>query len=371
VYPAIAVLQALRDAQAANSSDATSEAKVMWVGSVGGMEADLVQRAGIPYDAIPAAGVHGVGLRALPGNLMKLADGYKQAKRILGAYKPDVLFFTGGYVAVPMALAGRAVPSVLYVPDIEPGLALKLLARFSDRIALTAPDSRTYFSTHRGLEVTGYPVRPDLGEYEPDVARGVFGLSPDMPVLLVFGGSKGARSINRALLAVLPQLLESMQVLHISGQLDWPHVKEAQEKLVSGDGFPIGLADRYHAYPYLHAEMGAAFAATDLVLARGGASTLGEFPHYGLPAILVPYPHAWRYQFVNASYLERHGAAVILKDEALTDRLYETVKTLMDDAARRERMSQAMRSLDQPQAASSISSIIKNLVFAAGQEGTQ
>ena len=121
VYPALSVLQALDK----------DPLDMLWVGSEGGMEEDLVKRAGIRYTAIPAAGVHGVGLKALPGNLVRLARGVLASRRILREFNPQVLFFTGGYVAVPMALAGTGVPSLLFVPDIEPGLALKTLARFA------------------------------------------------------------------------------------------------------------------------------------------------------------------------------------------------------------------------------------------------
>ncbi len=109
------------------------------------MEAELVKKAGLPYTAIPAAGVHGVGLRALPGNILRLARGVLASRRILKEFQPEVLLFTGGYLAVPMALAGRHIPSLLYVPDIEPGLALKTLSRFASTIALTAEPSRTFF----------------------------------------------------------------------------------------------------------------------------------------------------------------------------------------------------------------------------------
>jgi UDP-N-acetylglucosamine--N-acetylmuramyl-(pentapeptide) pyrophosphoryl-undecaprenol N-acetylglucosamine transferase len=367
----MAVLQTLRAEEADRdpvAMDAHSGVSVQWVGSVGGMEADLVKRAGVPFEAITAAGVHGVGLRALPGNLLRLWRGFWQARRILRQHRPDVLFFTGGYVAVPMALAGRKIPSVVYVPDIEPGMALKFLAWFADRIALTAPDSRDFFRSHPALHVTGYPVRPDLGNWDLDEARRVLGLSPEIPTLLAFGGSKGARSINRALLAILEQLLQEMQVVHISGQLDWPEVERARTELMAGNGFQAELSARYHAYPYLHAEMGAALAAADLVIARAGASTLGEFPQFGLPAILVPYPHAWRYQMVNARYLERHGAAVILEDSTLVEQLLPTIKALMDNPHRLERMRQAMFALATPDAAHSISSLLLSLVPVNGQE---
>ena len=120
VYPALSVLQALKnDAQ-----------PVLWVGGEGGMEADLVTRSGVPFTAIPAAGVHGVGLRTLPGNLLRLARGTLAARRILAEFRPDVLLFTGGYVAAPMAFAGRHIPSLVYCPDIEPGLALEIPGAF-------------------------------------------------------------------------------------------------------------------------------------------------------------------------------------------------------------------------------------------------
>ena len=123
VYPALAVHAAL------TSKD--SDADTLWVGGEGGMEEALVKRRGIAYKSIPSAGLHGVGLAALPRNITKLARGYFAARQILKDFKPDVLFFTGGYVAAPMALAGLSIPTLLYVPDIEPGMALKSLARRS------------------------------------------------------------------------------------------------------------------------------------------------------------------------------------------------------------------------------------------------
>ena len=316
------------------------------------MEADLVERAGVPFQAIPAAGVHGVGLRALPHNLWQLGRGYFQSRRILDQFRPDALFFTGGYVAVPVALAGRKLPSLLYVPDIEPGLALKTLARYAGRIAVTAPDSRAYFPDHPQVEVTGYPARPGLKSWSPEQARLEFDLASDLPVLLVFGGSKGARSINRALLAVLPELLAEMQVVHLSGRLDWPEVEAVRQRLAAAQ-----LA-RYRAYPYLHEQMGAALAAADLVVSRAGAATLGEFSLFGLPAILVPYPYAWRYQQVNAQYLARQGAAVIVADEDLPARLLPVVQDIIRNPSRRAKMRQAMHALAQPAAAQSIANLL-------------
>jgi UDP-N-acetylglucosamine--N-acetylmuramyl-(pentapeptide) pyrophosphoryl-undecaprenol N-acetylglucosamine transferase len=332
-----------------------SNLELLWVGGEGGMEKELVERQGIPFQAIPAAGVHGVGLRRLPGNVSAILRGITASRRLLNEFKPDVLFFTGGYVAFPMALAGRRIPTLLYVPDIEPGLALKTIARFADTITVTAERSRPFFKSHAQVVVTGYPVRRDIAQWDKDIARQSLDLEDDLPALLVFGGSKGARSINLALLDSLPGLLGEMQILHISGNLDWPTVEAAKAKL------PEDLARRYHAYPYLHEEMGAALAAADLVVARAGASTLGEFPLLGLPAVLVPYPYAWRYQKVNADYLAGQGAALVLDDASLKSDLAATVKRLMLDTPRLDAMRKAMRSLSRPQAAAGIAGQLASL----------
>ncbi|MCC7118495.1 MAG: UDP-N-acetylglucosamine--N-acetylmuramyl-(pentapeptide) pyrophosphoryl-undecaprenol N-acetylglucosamine transferase [Anaerolineales bacterium] len=356
VYPALAVHEALK-LKVEKLHDAGSNLppstfkpfnlETLWVGGAGGMEEELVKRAGIPFQAIPAAGVHGVGLRALPGNLAKLAKGVSASRRILAEFKPDVLFFTGGYVAAPMALAGRKTPIVLYVPDIEPGLALKFLAHFADVSAVTADDSRSYFSRSNRIVVTGYPLRADLAAWSREKAFAHFGLSADKPVLLITGGSKGARSINQAVLKHLNELLESAQVIHVAGNLDWPTVQQ------KADSLPAELKKDYHALPYLH-EMGAALAAANLVLSRAGASALGEYPRFGLPAVLVPYPYAWRYQKVNADYLVRRNAAVLLPDELLEDKLLAVLKELLANADKLNTMSAAMQSLSQPSAAEQI-----------------
>jgi len=345
VYPALSVLQAVAD----------RAESVLWVGGKGGMEADLIARNHIPYAEIPAAGVHGVGLRSLPGNIAKLMQGVTHSRRLLREFQPDVMLFTGGYVAVPMAVAGIRINSLLYVPDIEPGMALKALARFSDVIALTAEESKRYFNPSKRLVVTGYPTRSTMKKLEKGAARKVFGLSSDMPVLLVIGGSKGARSINNAVIDHLPALLEKTQVIHVTGQLDWDEIQNKTRDL------PSEHASRYRSFPFLHDEIDAAFSSADLCVSRAGASTLGELPMFGLPAVLVPYPYAWRYQKVNADYLVSKQAAVMVRNEDLAAKLLPTVTGLLKDRKKLSEMAVRMQSLDQPQAALKIADLLIEL----------
>jgi UDP-N-acetylglucosamine--N-acetylmuramyl-(pentapeptide) pyrophosphoryl-undecaprenol N-acetylglucosamine transferase len=330
-------------------------ADVLWVGSEGGMERSLVTRAGFEFEGIPAAGLHGVGLGALPGNLVQLARGVRAARRILRRFQPQVLFFTGGFVGVPVALAGWGRPSVLYVPDLEPALAARLIGRGADVLAVSAEIARRYYQPGSRALVTGYPTRPELTAIDKREAQVQLGLDPDVPVVLVFGGSRGARSINRALWSCLPELLEKAQVIHITGELDWDQVEPHQASLTGGQQ----AAYRVHAY--LHDEMPLALRAADLVVSRAGAATLGEYPALQLPAILVPYPHAWRYQKVNAEYLVAHGAALALEDAGLAETLFPTIAALLESPERLAAMGAAAGRLAQTGAARKIAAQIERL----------
>jgi UDP-N-acetylglucosamine--N-acetylmuramyl-(pentapeptide) pyrophosphoryl-undecaprenol N-acetylglucosamine transferase len=344
INPALAVLQALGE----------KSNQILWVGSEGGMEADLVGREGVPFTTIPAAGIHGVGLKAISA-LWKLTRGFFAARKLIRDFKPDVLFFTGGYVAIPTGLAGLNIPTLICLPDIEPGLALKVLSRFADHIAVPAEESRAYFPKRKRVTVVGYPIRPDMTVWERKAAFEAFGLSPDKPTLTVTGGSLGARSINRALVAILPELLPKMQVVHLTGKLTWPEVEAVRDTL------PNELLVNYRAYPYLYDRMGAAFSVADLVVSRAGASILGELPVFGVPAILVPYPHAWRYQKVNADYLAKQGGAIVVKDEELNEKLSSLIMDLMGNQSKRSEMKAAMESMANPGAAASIAALLNIL----------
>jgi UDP-N-acetylglucosamine--N-acetylmuramyl-(pentapeptide) pyrophosphoryl-undecaprenol N-acetylglucosamine transferase len=355
VYPAVTVLQSL----------GTDADPVLWVGSQGGLETGLVQRAGIPYQAIPAGGVHlsGRDLLRLPANLLRLGRGYLAARKILRNFKPDLLLFTGGFVAVPMALAGSRYPSLVYVPDIEPALALKAIIRKANCVAVTNTASSQYLPAQVKTTVTGYPVRTELLGWDRPTARKHFGLQDGLPVLLVSGGSRGARPINTAITQNIQKLLEFCQIIHITGELDWDEVQRVRQHLTAEEN------TRYHLFPYLHEDMGAAFACADLAVSRAGASVLGEYPAFGLPAILSPYPHAWRYQKINAAYLESQGAALTIVDADLTTRLLEVVSSLFQDSGRLNAMKSAMQSLSRPDAARVIADLARNLVSGRRSDG--
>lgn len=340
----------------ATRSSSPSSVQALFVGEESGMERDLVSRENVAFETIRSGAVNGVGpLKALFG-LFRVLSGVFQALGILGRFRPDVVFLTGGFVGVPMSVAAwiRRVPVVLYLPDIEPGMALKVMARFAAKVATTTEASAQFISPSK-MVVTGYPVREAFYRVDRQSARAKFGIDANECVVLVFGGSKGARNINRAVLGQLPALLKRCVLIHVSGANDWDEVSAAQAAL------PEAQRQRYRAYKYLHEEMADAMAAADLAVCRSGASSLGELPFVGLPAVLVPYPYAWRFQKVNAAYLVERGAAIMLKDgdmNAAQHGLVETVTGLLDAPGKLAAMREAALRLSRRDGASAIATVV-------------
>lgn len=341
MYPLLSVWEALQEI----SREEGIPVEGMYVGHERGVERELTARAGVPFQGIAAAQVRGQAPWLWPRSAWQIARGYRQARQLIATWRPDVCFVTGGWVTVPVVLAARTarVPVLIYLPDVEPGLAIRVLHRWAAKVAVTVPEAAAYFPGK--AVVTGYPVRRAVVAAERDAARARLNLPRDATVLLVFGGSRGARSINKAVVASLEPLLKQAYIVHITGFLDYDWVAAAREAL------PEPLRDRYLVFAYLHDEMPMALAAADLVVSRAGASVLGEFPARGLPAVLVPYPHAGRHQERNARYLADRGAAVLIPDERLPELLVPTVTALLTDAARRSAMAAAARALHQEGAA--------------------
>lgn len=306
------------------------------------MERELVRNSGIAFAAyheLQAGPIHGVGVVTAVASAAKLSLGTLQALRRLGDMQPSVALLTGGWANLPLALAARlrGIPIVIYLPDIEPGLTIKTLQRFAARVATTVGESARFFPAGKSL-VTGYPLQANrLGATREEALRR-FQLDASGKTLLVFGGSRGARNINIALGDCLPRLLDQgLQVIHITGEFDW----ERAMRQIGGSRQRAG----YQPFPYLHEEMGLAFAAADLAVCRAGASTLAELPLFALPAILVPYPYAWRYQSVNADYLCERGAAIRLNDADMPATLYDRIMALMRNDARLQAMRASSRAL--------------------------
>lgn len=347
VYPALAAAEALLALQAT--------AELSFVGSVGGFERPLIRDAGFTfdhYDEVRAGPLHGVPPLQVVKSALQLTAGTVQAVGLLRRRKPDALLLTGGWVGLPAALGARllGVPSLIYLPDIEPGLAIKRLAPLTRRVATTVADSAAFFPAGKTV-VTGYPLRASMRQAAREAGIAHFKLDAARPTLLVFGGSRGARTINQAVLGLAPELIAAgAQIIHVTGALDWDADSARHAELAAASA---GVAAHYHLFPYLHDDMGLAMAAADLAVCRSGASTLGELPFFGLPAILVPYPYAWRYQKTNADWLAARGAGRVMRDEDMARDLGSALHELLGDRAQLDAMRAHCAALAQPEGAES------------------
>lgn len=345
VYPALAVVAAWKKL-------AGEGAEALYLGGKGSIEKDLVERAGTSFIGVESGPLRGKAPHVLARSAGRLAWGMGQAWLTLRGFKPHVLLATGGYASIPMALAAilQRIPLVLYLPDIEPGWAIRFMAPLARRIAVTSAAARAYLSSQKIVE-TGYPVREEIWGLQKAEARRCLGLQPGLPTVLVLGGSRGARSINRAVSEAMEMLLPFCQVMHISGAEDETWLRERLSSLDSS------LSGRYALYPYLHSEFACALAAADLAVSRAGASVLGEYPAAGLPSILVPYPYAGSHQMKNAYFLSQSGAALIMRNGQIAS-IHLAIRELLQDQETLHRMSREARSLSRPQAARDIASML-------------
>ena len=336
VVPALAVADALR----------AEGAEVHFVGGERA-EATLVPQAGYPLHTLrmvslprgrPLAAARAVAIdgRAVLG-----------ARALLRSLAPAAVLGAGGYVAGPVSLAAvvQRTPLVLAEADSHLGLTNRLLAPFARRVCLAFPlpgrDGSRYL-------VTGRPVPAMTADRES--ARREFGIQPDEPCVLVFGGSQGARSINQAAVQAFAGAAQ-FHVLHAAGERDLPHLRSPGK--------------HYDLRGYI-SEFGAALAASDLVVARAGGSVF-EIAAAGRPAVLVPYPHATAdHQSANAAFMERAGAAVVIPDSELTPpRLAQEVGRLLADRSRLAAMGRAAALVARPRAAADVAS---EVLAAAGRK---
>jgi len=280
----------------------------------------------------------------------------RQAHDHLRAFGPDVTIGTGGYVALAGVPAAHRLgcPIVLHAPDALPDRASRSLARLADLVTLGYASAQAYFPRCRTVH-TGVPIRRAV--LAPTRAEGLarLGLAGDRRTLVVMGGSQGAQRLNEAVAAALPRLLErgDLQVLHLTGTRQF----EAVHAATAGFGPEAG----YHPVAYL-GEMGLVLAAADLVVSRAGANSTAEIMARGVPAVLVPYPHAGGHQRLNALPFAEAGAAVMVGNEELDgERLVSLVAELLGDPARLAAMQAQCVAMGRPQAAEEVARLALQL----------
>ncbi len=334
LFPAVALAQTLLQQD--------QDAAVQFVGTAQGLEARLLPKLGLPLATVEMTGVVGTGWRRKLELIPRLLKSMNQAKRIIRQFRPDLIIGVGGYASVPVLLMAKAlgIDYLIHEQNAIPGLSNKLLGRWAKRVCLSFPDSGEGFAAAKVL-LTGNPLRPGLEA----VPRRL----PTVGTLLIFGGSRGARAINQAVMAMLPLLKDwpqPPQILHQTGEEDFEMVRQAYQEA----GF-----DPQQVVPFID-DMACAYSEARLIICRAGATTLAELTACGRPAVLIPFPFATGdHQTANARALAEVGAARLLPQTELTaETLALTVAELLNDPEKLQWMAETARNLGNPGAAEKI-----------------
>jgi UDP-N-acetylglucosamine--N-acetylmuramyl-(pentapeptide) pyrophosphoryl-undecaprenol N-acetylglucosamine transferase len=338
VIPALAIAHQLKK---------QFDAEVLFIGTARGIETRLVPQAGFPLELIKVGALKNVSLMTRAKTMFDLPRALWASGRMLSDFDPDVVIGVGGYASGPAMFAAirRRIPTLAFEPNVVPGFANRMVARWVSVAAVHFEETCDYFPR---CKVTGVPVRAAFFSI-PSKAGGP-------PTLLVFGGSQGARAINQAMIESLPGLRErvpSLHIIHQTGQREYDAVLAAYEK-ASASGEVHEFID----------DMPGTFARADLLVCRSGASTVAEITAAGKPAIFVPFPRAADdHQNVNARALERAGAAIVVEESNLEAAyLVDTIAAVLGDPHRLSAMSAAAKSLAHPKAVEEIAAIVEGLI---------
>ncbi len=358
VFPAVAVARAL--------TRLADDVTPVFVGVEDRLEARLVPEAGFELVTIDAASIPRRPSPALLAVPAALRRGIRACRELIVTRRAVAAVSFGGYVSFPLNRAAfrEQLPTVIHEQNSVPGLTNRVAARWADKIAVTFPGSVPRFRYQERCVVTGNPVRSDVLELDRGARRGAarqdLGLDPGRPTLLVFGGSQGARTINRAVVDAHGRWAgRDLQVLHATGRAgreaadrDW---EQARSRHPDGPTVrTVGFLD----------DMAAAYAAADVVICRAGATSIAELTVLGIPSVLVPYPHATAdHQRGNAAALQRVGGAVLVEDDELDGAsLVAAVAPLLDDATAAAAMARAARAFGRPDAADAVARLLLDLV---------
>jgi len=278
--------------------------EISYIGTEAGIEHELIKREEIPYYSVRSGKLRRYLSKENIKDAFKVLKGISDAKKVLKQIKPDVIFSKGGFVAVPVVIAGGrlGIPVVIHESDITPGLANKLSIPHAKTVCTTFPETLKYIKGGKGV-FTGSPIRKELFSSNKAHGLNICGFTAEKPVILSMGGSLGAVKINNALRKALPSLLKDFQIVHLCGK---GNVDESLNKIKG-----------YKQFEYVNEELKDIFAAADVIISRSGSNSISEFLALKKPSLLIPLStNASRGdQILNAKSFEKQGFSKILNEE--------------------------------------------------------
>ena len=351
IYPALTLINAIKNKRA--------DAEFLYVGTEKGLEADIVPKAGINFTALKLEG--GLERHFTLENISRAANAIwsiKRASDIIKDFKPNAVVGTGGYVCGPILLAASLmkVPTLIQEQNAVAGVTNKILSKFVDKIAVGTQDALKNFPADK-TTYTGNPIRAEVLEGKKEDGLKEFNFTADKPIVLISGGSRGARSINDAMIDVLKSAAQknSAQFLHVTGKGEFDSVTNKLTSVLDAPNIKV--------VPYLY-NMPRAMAMADLAIFRAGATGLAELTARGVPAILIPYPYAAEnHQEFNARALVEAGAArMILNKDLTAELLQKNLDELLSSPEKLKSMAAASLSLGKPNAADEIADMILKMI---------
>ena len=339
VTPNIALLPRLKELQY----------DIHYIGSYNGIEKELIEQFGIPYHGISSGKLRRYFSVQNFTDPFRVLKGFGEAQKLIKLLKPDVIFSKGGFVSVPVVMAGKKckVPVIIHESDMTPGLANKLSIPSAVKVCCNFPETVELLPADKAV-LTGSPIRQELLEGDAEKARNFTGFTSEKPVILVIGGSLGAVAVNNAVRSNLPELLKDFQVIHLCGR---------------GKLDPtLNNLNGYVQYEYIKDELKDLFALTDIVISRAGANAICELLALHKPNLLIPLSaNASRGdQILNARSFERQGFSMVLEEEEITSEIFlSCVHTLYDN---RKQYADAMSSSHQQNSIDTIIELIESAV---------
>lgn len=350
VYPALSIADELKKKY--------NKVEIVFVGTNRGLEADVVPKAGYDFKAIEVRGFR----RKLSLDTLKtfgvMFKGYHQAGKIIKQFKPDIIVGTGGYVSGPVMMQGvfRGIKTIIHEQNAIPGVTVKILSSFVNKVLLSYEESEKYFKKKDHLLVTGNPVRNAFANLEKDAMRKK--LEIDKPCLFSVGGSGGAKCINDAALGLIERYNGSdIQLVHVTGKTYYEDfIKELESKQIT-------LENNIRVLKYVY-NMPEYMVAADMMLSRSGALSLSEISLVGIPSVLIPSPNvAHNHQEHNAKVYEKHGAAIMVKEDSLKeDTLFKIVEEHLLNKDHLKIMADNAKKLATPDATKEIIKAIDQLI---------
>ena len=348
IYPALALIREIQKKD--------ENVEFLYIGTEKGLESKLVPRENIPFKSIHITGFKRKISFENVKTILRFLKGFRDSKKMLKEFKPDVVIGTGGYVCGPVvyAAAKMGIPTIVHEQNSVPGLTNKFLSRYVDKIAICFEEAREFFPEQK-VVLTGNPRASEVLGQDGIKGRLSAGLKLKIPTVLIFGGSRGARPINEAVVKSLTELSgKSYQVLYVTGDVHFEDIQKEVEL--------VGNPENVIIKPFIH-NMPEVLSGVDLTVARAGATTLAELTSLGIPSILIPSPYVTdNHQEKNARALSEHGAARLLLEKDLTGpKLVESIDHILGNEEKLADMKKAAKKLGIPDAAQRLYRLMEEL----------